>query len=147
MVFFSTTGLLLHVALFRLGTTHDCAIGQAGPSIWSRLPPIIHTEGPMRRIGLVLVLALALASPVAEAQATKVYRIGFLGLSSVVDYAQYLEAFRQGLGSLGYEEGRNVVIDYRWAEGRAERLPGLAEELVRLNPDVLVTHAGGVVVA
>src|SRR5262245_30477218 len=39
MVFFSTTGLLLHVALFRLGTTHDCAIGQAGPSIWSRLPP------------------------------------------------------------------------------------------------------------
>src|SRR5262249_60569107 len=39
MVFFSTTGLLLHVALFPPGTTHDCAIGQAGPSIWSRLPP------------------------------------------------------------------------------------------------------------
>src|SRR5262247_4197441 len=44
MVFFSTTGLLLHVALFRLGTTHDCAISQAGPSIWSRLPPAIPTE-------------------------------------------------------------------------------------------------------
>src|SRR5215831_13348037 len=44
MVSFSTTGLLLHVALFRLGTTHDCAIGQAGPSILSRLPPAILTE-------------------------------------------------------------------------------------------------------
>src|SRR5262249_5696457 len=45
MVLFSTTGLLLHVALFRLGTTHDCAIGQAGPSIWSRLPPAIPSRG------------------------------------------------------------------------------------------------------
>src|SRR4030095_12166604 len=42
MVFFSTTGLLLHVALFRLGTTHDCAIGQAGPSIWSSMPAMHH---------------------------------------------------------------------------------------------------------
>src|SRR5262252_3552113 len=45
MVSFSTTGLLLHVALFRLGTTHDCAIGQAGPSIWSRLPPAVLHRG------------------------------------------------------------------------------------------------------
>src|SRR5215472_10172861 len=45
MVSFSTTGLLLPVALFPLGTTHDCAIGQAGPSIWSRLPPAIPTRG------------------------------------------------------------------------------------------------------
>ena len=102
----------------------------------------------MRRIGFLFALAVALAPPVAEAQqAAKVYRIGFLGLSSAPDYAPNLEAFRQGLGSLGYEDGRNIVIDYRWAQGRAERLPGLAEELVRLNPDVLVTHAGGVVVA
>jgi hypothetical protein len=60
MVFFSTTGLLLPVALFRLGTTHDCAIGQAGPSIWSRLPPAILTEVPMRVIGLAVALALSL---------------------------------------------------------------------------------------
>src|SRR5262245_25065721 len=54
MVSFSTTGLLLPVALFPLGTTHDCAIGQAGPSIWSRLPPAILYRGAMRRIGLAV---------------------------------------------------------------------------------------------
>src|SRR5262249_3380160 len=114
----------------------------------ARLPATIPTEVLMQRIGLMLVLALALAPPVAEAQqAAKVYRIGFLGLSSAKDYAANLEAFRQGLGSLGYEEGRNIVIDYRWAQGRVDRLPGLVAELVRLNPDVLVTHAGGVAAA
>ena len=99
----------------------------------------------MRQIGLMLALILTLAPLAAEAQpAAKVYRIGFLGLSSASDYAANLQAFRQGLGDLGYEEGRNILIDYRWAQGRAERLPGLAAELVRLNPDLLVTHAQGV---
>ncbi|HEY7648285.1 MAG TPA: ABC transporter substrate-binding protein [Methylomirabilota bacterium] len=99
----------------------------------------------MRLIGLMLALALTLAPLAAEAQqATKVYRIGFLGMSSATDYAGNLEAFRQGLRSLGYEEGRNILIDYRWAQGRVERLPGLAAELARLGPDVLVTHAGGI---
>src|SRR5262249_15146093 len=83
MVSFSTTGLLLHVALFPPGTTHDCAIGQAGPSIWSRLPPAIFIEVPMRRIGLAVVLALSialapLASEAQELKAGKVYRIGVL---------------------------------------------------------------------
>ena len=92
--------------------------------------------------GAVSLLAPPLA---AEAeQAGKVWRIGFLGVSSASDYAPYLEAFRQGLRDLGYEEGRNIRIDYRWAQRRVERLPGLAAELVRLNPDVLVTHGRGV---
>jgi putative tryptophan/tyrosine transport system substrate-binding protein len=101
----------------------------------------------MRLIGLVVVLALSvtLTPLAAEArQAAKVYRIGFLGLSSATDYTRNLEAFRAGLRDLGYEEGRTILIDYRWAQGRVERLPGLAAELVRLNPDVLVTHATGV---
>lgn len=99
----------------------------------------------MRRIRLILVLGLMLAPLAIEAQqATKVYRIGFLGLSSATDYAANLKAFGQALGDLGYEEGRNLQIDYRWAQGHVERLPGLASELVRLNPDVLVTHAMGV---
>jgi putative tryptophan/tyrosine transport system substrate-binding protein len=101
----------------------------------------------MRLIGLAVVLALSLTlMPLAaEAQqAAKVYRIGFLGLSSATDYARNLEAFRAGLRDLGYEEGRTILIDYRWAQGRVERLPSLAAELVRLNPDVLVTHATGV---
>src|SRR5215471_6734028 len=102
----------------------------------------------MRRIGLAVVLALMLAPLAIEGQqAAKVYRIGFLGLSSATEYAPNLESFRQGLRSLGYEEGRNFQIDYRWAQGRVEGLPGLAAELVRLNPDVLVTHAGGVAAA
>jgi putative ABC transport system substrate-binding protein len=85
----------------------------------------------------------ALAAPfAAEAQqATKVYLIGFLGLSSASDYAVNLKAFLLRLRELGYEEGRNVSLEYRWAEGRTERLPALAAELVRGNPDVLVTHA------
>jgi ABC-type uncharacterized transport system substrate-binding protein len=101
----------------------------------------------MRRIGLTVALALSLTlTPLAaEAQqAAKVYRIGFLGLSSATDYAPNLKAFRAGLRDLGYEEGRTILIDYRWAQGRVDRLPGLAAELVQLNPDVLVTHANGV---
>ena len=91
-------------------------------------------------LGMALALLLA-ASVVAESQAAKVYRIGFLGLSSAADYAANLQAFRQGLRDLGYEEAKNLSIEYRWAEGRDERLPALAAELVHLNPDVLVTHA------
>jgi putative ABC transport system substrate-binding protein len=86
-------------------------------------------------------LGLFAATPLAaDAQATKVYRIGFLGLSSAVDYAPNVQAFREGLRGLGYEEGRNISLEYRWAHGRDERLQALAGELVRLNPDVLVTH-------
>jgi len=70
-----------------------------------------------------------------------VYRIGFLGLSSAADYAPNLSAFRQGLRHLGYEEGKQISIEYRWAQDRYERLPALATDLVRLNPDVIVTHA------
>jgi putative ABC transport system substrate-binding protein len=89
-------------------------------------------------MALALFLAVALA---AESPAARVYRIGFLGLSSAADYALLLHAFRQELRELGYKEGENISIEYRWAQGRDERLPALASELVRLNPDVLVTHA------
>jgi len=89
-------------------------------------------------IGLALLLVMSVA---AESQVGTVYRIGFLGLSSADDYSVNLQAFRQGLRELGYEEGKNISIEYRWAQGRDERLPALAAELVRLNPAVLVTHA------
>jgi len=98
----------------------------------------------MRRIGLavVLILSLVLVPLAGEAeQAGKVYRIGLLGAASAADYTVLLQAFRQGLRDLGYEEGKNISMDYRWAEGRNERLPALAAELVRLNPDVVVTHS------
>ncbi len=97
-----------------------------------------------RRDFLIVAAAFLVAPFVAKAQPTKAYRIGFLGLSSPSDYAPYLNAFLLGLRELGYEEGRNIVIEYRWADGREERLPELAVQLVQLNPDVLVSHAIGV---
>jgi putative tryptophan/tyrosine transport system substrate-binding protein len=93
----------------------------------------------MRRIGLViLAVSLALAPLEAEAQqAAKVPRIGYLGLNRAA-YPHLHEAFLQGLRDLGYVEGRNVVIEYRDAEGKSERLPALAAELVALKVDVIV---------
>jgi len=98
------------------------------------------------RPAAILVVALAisiLAMPLAaEAQqAGRVYRIGFLGATSASGYAPQVQAFRGGLRDLGYVEGKNLVIDFRWAEGNYARLPELAAELVLLKPDVLVTHA------
>ncbi len=84
-------------------------------------------------------MALLAAPPAAEAQqAGKVYRIGFLFFGSRGP-SRELDTFRQGLRELGYIEGQNIVIEYRFASGRAERLPELAAELARLKPDVLVT--------
>jgi ABC-type uncharacterized transport system substrate-binding protein len=76
----------------------------------------------------------------ADAQPTaKVFRIGYLAANSLATSPPNLhEAFRQGLRDLGYVEGRNVVIEYREAEGKFERLPGLAAELIALNVDVIV---------
>jgi putative ABC transport system substrate-binding protein len=95
-----------------------------------------------RRIALLVTLALGLlvALLAAGAQpATKVYRIGLLsGLFPPSAPTSREEAFRQGLRALGYVEGQNLVIEYRYAEGRAERLPDLAAELVRLPVDVMV---------
>jgi len=76
----------------------------------------------------------------AEAQQTgKIPRIGFLEATSASTIPARLEAFRQGLLELGYVEGKNIHIDYRWAEGKFERLPNLASELAGLKVDVIVT--------
>ena len=102
-----------------------------------------------RRTFLAGTGAVLLAAPLAaEAQpARKVYRIGFLSPSSSSDPERLaspfgergLAAVRQGLRDLGYVEGQNIAIEYRWAEGRFERLPDLAAELVRLKVDVIVS--------
>jgi ABC-type uncharacterized transport system substrate-binding protein len=95
----------------------------------------------MRLIGLVLTLSLFLVPLAAETQQTaKVPRIGFLGLASASSFGKQVEALRAGLRDLGYLEGKNVVIHYRWAENKYERLSDLAGELVRLRVDILVTH-------
>ena len=85
---------------------------------------------------------LLIRSFAASAQPSgKVYRIGFLGVFSYAEYRRQVDALRTGLSQLGYEEGKNIVIHYRWAEGRYDRLPELAAELVKLNVDVIVTYS------
>jgi putative ABC transport system substrate-binding protein len=85
---------------------------------------------------------LLLTVPVAtEGQpAGKTYRIGFLGTTSPKSHGAFLDAFREGLRERGYLEGKNLVIEYRWAESDYGRLPALAADLVRLNVDLILTH-------
>ena len=73
-------------------------------------------------------------------QRAKVAHIGYLGLVSASWHTPRVTAFRAGLRDLGYAEGKDIVIEFRWAEGRYDQLPALAAELVRLNVDVIVTH-------
>jgi putative ABC transport system substrate-binding protein len=98
----------------------------------------------MRLIGLPLILAVGLVlAPLAEAQpAGRVYRIGFLGTAAASGQANRVEALRAGLRDLGDVEGKNIVIEYRWAEGKYDRLPDLVAELVALKVDVIVTSGG-----
>jgi ABC-type uncharacterized transport system substrate-binding protein len=81
---------------------------------------------------------LGVSFPAQAQQPKKVPRIGFLGGASASFYAARTNAFRQGLNELGYTEGKNIVIEYRYAEGKFDRLPDLAAELVGLKLDVIV---------
>jgi putative ABC transport system substrate-binding protein len=87
---------------------------------------------------LVVVVQLAVGVMAEAQQPAKIAKIGFFGGSSVAAYSALLETFRQGLRDLGYVEGQNIAIEYRYAEGKLDRLPGFAAELVRLKVDVLV---------
>jgi len=87
----------------------------------------------------LLIAALLLTVSIAEAQQLKkVPRIGFLAAQSPVVSDPRYEVFRKRLTELGYTEGKNIVIEYRYAEGKLERLPDLAADLVRLKVDVIV---------
>jgi putative ABC transport system substrate-binding protein len=90
-----------------------------------------------RRAFIASLIAVVAPLAAQAQQAGKVYRVGFLWDSPAV-WPHALEGFRQGLRDLGWVEGQNIVVEYRWAEGRFDRLPGLAEELVRLKVDVIV---------
>ncbi len=91
-------------------------------------------------IGFALTaVLLALSFPAQAQQPKKVPRIGFLSGSPPSSIKANTEAFRQGLRDLGYVEGKNIVIEWRSAEGKRDRLPALAADLVRLKVDVIVT--------
>ena len=95
-----------------------------------------------RRKLLVALGAGALSAPLAclAQQQGKVWRIGFLGSTSAAGYAAPIDAMRKGLREFGYIEGKNIVFEWRFAEGSYERLPGLATDLTRLGVDIIVTH-------
>jgi putative tryptophan/tyrosine transport system substrate-binding protein len=91
---------------------------------------------------IFLALCSLLLAPCSRAdaqQSSKIFRIGYLIATSAAVSAANIETLRQGLRDLGYEEGKNIVIEYRYAEGKQDRIPGLAAELVRLKVDIIVT--------
>ena len=109
-----------------------------------RAPPFMTTAGRKAVVATVIKLSLVLAafilaspSAVRAQPPGKVYRVGYLSAGSATGNPRLPEAFRQGLRELGWVEGQNIGIEYRWAEGRFDRLPDLAAELVRLKVDVI----------
>jgi putative tryptophan/tyrosine transport system substrate-binding protein len=94
----------------------------------------------VKGIGFIIAIGILLGSVAAQAQQTvNVYRIGFLGNSTAALEANLVGPFREGLRDLGYVEGRNVLIEYRWAEGKYDRFPALIGELLALKVAVIVT--------
>src|SRR5262245_66297962 len=87
-------------------------------------------------------LLLALCSPADAQQAGKIFRIGYLDNSTAAGSAGLLEVFWEEMRKLGWIEGKNITIEYRFAEQKSERLPELAAELVRLKVDLIVVSGG-----
>src|SRR5262245_60475710 len=94
------------------------------------------------RIVLAFVTAICLPAMTitSEAQPVTGHRIGLLSPAVPSALAARLDAFRQGLAELGYREGQNLAIEYRWGEGRDDRLPGLAADLVKLKVAIILAH-------
>ena len=101
----------------------------------------------MKKTTLLLIVVVVMHLPVGviahAQQAGKVFRIGFLDNSTAPSMAVLLEAFRQELSKLGWIEGKNITIEYRFAEQKPERIPELAGELVSLKVDLIVVSATG----
>src|SRR4030095_12948991 len=109
---------------------------------------VIKSRGPRcamkkgTRPAILVAVVLLAVTVIAEAQQQpKIPRIGVLAQSSAYFLSTQHEVFRQALRELGYMEGKNIVIEYRHAEGKLDRLPGLAGELVRLKVDLIVASS------
>jgi ABC-type uncharacterized transport system substrate-binding protein len=94
-------------------------------------------------VGFALAALLLALGVSAQAQPAEIPRIGYLTGATPDGQSARIEAFRHGLRELGYVEGKNIVIEYRYAEEKRDRLPALAAELVRLKVDVIITGGGG----
>jgi putative tryptophan/tyrosine transport system substrate-binding protein len=93
----------------------------------------------MRRREFITLVGSAVAWPLGAHAQQKIPRIGFMGNSTAALETNLVDAFREGLRELGYEEGRNIAIEYRWADGNYDRFPTLAEELIGAKVDAIVT--------
>ena len=98
-------------------------------------------------LALLTFFVSVFAHPTDAQQPAKIFRIGILSPTSAPVQSTRIEAFRRRLRELGYVEGKNIVIEYRYAEGKRERLPDLAAELVGLKVDIIVTASGGAILA
>ena len=97
-------------------------------------------EAHMKRREFIASLAsAAVALPLAATAQSKIPHIGFMGNSTAALEANLVDAFREGLRELGYEEGRNIVIEYRWADGNYDEFPALVAELIAAKVDAIVT--------
>src|SRR5947207_2674490 len=107
--------------------------------------------GDMHRrefIGLLAgVAALRPLKAGAQQPAGKITRIGYLGVASASEGSRGAKAFETGLRNLGYLDGKSLVIEYRWANGRHEQLDGLAAELVRMPVDIIVAPTTAAAIA
>ncbi|MGA8560185.1 MAG: ABC transporter substrate-binding protein [Pseudolabrys sp.] len=92
-----------------------------------------------RREFITLLGGVAVTWPLAASAQSKTPRIGFMGNSTAALEANLVDAFREGLRELGYEEGRNIVIEYRWANGKYDHFPVLVAELIAAKVDAIVT--------
>src|SRR5262245_32902276 len=99
----------------------------------------VGLEGCMRRREFITLVGSAVAWPLRAHAQQKIPRIGFMGNSTAALETNLVDAFREGLRELGYEEGRNIAIEYRWADGNYDRFPMLAAELIATKVDAIVT--------
>src|SRR5215510_9650913 len=90
-------------------------------------------------VSFVAILILAVVQTVGAQQPKKVPRIGYVTVASRSTILARIDAFQQGMSDLGYVEGKNILIEWRFGDGKPDRLPALSEELMQLKVDVIIT--------
>ena len=134
--------------LFSVATCHLIQVGRQDSATYAFNPKRLEVDRMNRRHAIVALVALGAAAGSRASlaqQLGKVWRVGFLSLSSASLTSPTSDAFLKGMRDLGYVEGKNLVVEWRFADGSFERLPDLAADLVRLKVDVIVAAASAAI--